>query len=183
MGKGKPPRGKGGEPLSRRWSTRAMGVRWKKNAFSPKSLDTTGPSLGTRLSTLPPRRGKGRGWGLRSANASREQATFRDVCRTEPRVGQACGSTVVPCWCRAGQRDALRSKHRRFVSRRRRDGSSLHAPRGSAAVAVGTQETATHPSAPDAEGHRRPTRLRTRAPCATRPPWCEHPHRTHDRQQ
>ncbi len=62
-----PPRGKGEDPRAMGWSTRVMGVRRKKNAFSPKRLDTIGPFLRTRLSTLPPRRGKGRGWGPRAA--------------------------------------------------------------------------------------------------------------------
>jgi hypothetical protein len=51
----------GGEMVHAKWKT--GGVR--RNALHPKRLETTGPFLRQRLSTLPPRRGKGRGWGPR----------------------------------------------------------------------------------------------------------------------
>jgi hypothetical protein len=42
--------------------------------------------------------------------------------------GRECGSTLDPCCGRSGRWNAIRCKHRRIRSRRRRDGSSLPAP-------------------------------------------------------
>jgi hypothetical protein len=64
-----PLRGKGGEPLATRWSTRVEAGRCEAKSLAPKRCETIGPSLRQRLSTLPPRRGKGRGRGPRVANS------------------------------------------------------------------------------------------------------------------
>jgi hypothetical protein len=73
----------------REWSTGGA----KRNASQPKHLETIGPFLRQRFSTLPPRRGKGRGWGPRTAISTGEQACFGDVSRAMPATrGRACGS-------------------------------------------------------------------------------------------
>jgi putative FmdB family regulatory protein len=64
-----PLRGKGGEPLATRWSTRVEAGRCEAKSLAPKRCETIGPSLRQRLSTLPPTRGKGRGRGPRVANS------------------------------------------------------------------------------------------------------------------